>query len=173
MKITGTRSLLVMAITISGVCFACAQFPRFSRPTVKCEVLKEVPKWHRKIHEDEAHEFVFRHYGKNEFEPGLFVHDKLRDRWFQIAEISTEHAKLGRSPDITDIPLQVSWDFRRLAGKKYVALPLQTSGSIVFPEDVSFDKRAQVYRLDCNANLKRKQSLTYFWVRKADFDSIE
>lgn len=136
MTMTGTRFVFVIIAASAPVSVVCSECPRFSRPTVKCKVLQNTPKWHRKVHDDEAYEMVSRNYGNNEYEPGFFAHDKVRGRWIQITRISTEHARFGRSPDFNDIPLQVSWDFRYLADKKYVALPLRTSGSIVFPDRV-------------------------------------
>jgi len=146
-------------------------------------VLKEEPKGHRKIYQDKAYEFAVRNYGnKGQDTPGLFIHDKVQDRWLQITEVSTEHAQLGRSPDRISPKevsrLSVSWDFRPLAKKQYVSLPLKTSGSISFPDRISFDKRAKFYKLDFDtdyfkSDLKRKQMLTSFWVRKADLDGAQ
>ena len=146
---------------------------KFSRVTVKGHLFEVEPKWHVKVYEDAHYQFVFRHYGNAEFVPGFFVYDLKRICWLEITELSTEHARLGRSPDFNDIPLMVGWNFRDLAKNKYAQLPLRTPGSIIFPDQVAFDSGTELYRLDCNSQLKRDISLTSFWVRKADLGAID
>jgi len=85
---------------------------RFSRVTIKGQVLDAEPKWHVKVYEDASYRFVYRRYGDAEYAPGFFARDLSRNRWLQLTELSTEHARLGRSPDFGDIPLAV---FRGLA----------------------------------------------------------
>ena|SRR5215510_13274827 len=145
---------------------------KFSRVTIKGQVLDAEPKWHVKVYEDESYRFVYRHYGNAEYVPGFFAFDISRKRWLQLKELSTENARLGRSPDFSDIPLAVGWDFRGLASAKYAQLPLKTSGSIVFPDRVTFDPPSKLYRFDCNSGLNRDVSLTSFWVRKLDLDAL-
>jgi hypothetical protein len=145
---------------------------RFSRVTIKGQVLDAEPKWHVKVYEDASYRFVYRHYGNAEYVPGFFARDLSRNRWLQLKELSTEHARLGRSPDFSDIPLAVGWDFRGLASAEYAQLPLKTGGSIEFPDRVTFDPSTELYRLDCNSQLNRDVSLTSFWVRKADLDAL-
>lgn len=146
---------------------------RFSRVTIKGQVLDAEPKWHFQVYADASYRFVFRHYGsKGEYVPGFFARDLSRNRWLQLTELSTEHARLGVSPDFNDIRLMVGWDFRGLASAEYAQLPLKTSGSIVFPDRVTFDPSTKLYRLDCNSELNRDASLTSFWVRKADLDAL-
>ena len=158
---------LILAVTLASV----AQAPdglKFTRPTAKGYVLASSPKWDVEIYRDDAYQFVYRHYGNGEYVPGLFAHDLIRDRWLEITHVSTENARLGRSPDFWDIPLQVSWDFHPLAQQEYARLPLKTSGSIVFPDRITFFSASDIYRLDCNSELNREASLTLFWLRKAD-----
>ena len=145
---------------------------RFSRATIKGRVLDAEPKWHVKVYEDSSYRFVYRHYGNAEYVPGFFACDISKNRWLQLTELSTENARLGRSPDFNDIPLAVGWDFRRLADVQYAPLPLKTGGSIVFPDRVTFDPSRKLYRFDCNSRLNREVSLTSFWVRKIDLDAL-
>jgi hypothetical protein len=143
---------------------------RFSRVTIKGQALDAEPKWHVKVYEDASYRFVERHYGNGEYVPGFFACDLSRNRWLQLTELSTEHARLGRSPD--DIRLMVGWDFHGLASAEYAQLPLMTGGSIIFPDRITFDPSTELYRLDCNSKLNRDVSLTSFWVRKADLDAL-
>ena len=144
----------------------------FSRVTVKGVVIPSEPKWHIKVYEDDSYEFVYRHFGHAEYVPGFFAHDRRHNRWLEITELSTEHARLGRSPDFSDVPLQVGWNFRGLASVEYAQLPLRTAGSIIFPDRMSFDAAAGLYRVDCNSQLNRDVALTSFWVRRADLDAL-
>jgi hypothetical protein len=145
---------------------------QFSRPTVKGTLLTHVPKWHQEIYHDEYYKFVFRHYGNADYPPGFFVYDIVRNRWLEVTDLSTEHAVLGRSPDFSDVPLQVGPDFRALARSDYARLPLRTSGSIVFPDKIVFSSAAGLYRLACTPELNREVPLTSFWVRKVDLDEL-
>jgi len=164
---------IALIVSIAAVCIAQDRDAmQFRRPTVKGAVLAQEPKWHREIYHDQFYQFVFRHYGNGEYVPGFFAHDLVRNRWLEITELSMEQARLGRSPDFSDIPLQVGWDFRSLARADYARLPLHTTGSIVFPDRIMFLSAIGLYRLDCNSELNREVSLTSFWVRKTDLDEI-
>jgi len=170
------RRKIFVVIILLGVSLSIAQANddelRFTRVTIKGQVLDAEPKWHVKVYEDTSYRFVFRHYGHAEYVPGFFAYDLSRNRWLQLTELSTENARLGRSPDFNDIPLMVGWDFRRLAGDKYTQLPLMTGGSIIFPDRITFDSTSKIYRFDCNSRLNRDVSLTSFWVRKMDLDDL-
>jgi hypothetical protein len=145
----------------------------FSWPTAKGKALQSEPFSHRLVYEDSLYAFRLRHYGGEGTHTPAFLALRLADStWIEITHLSTEHARFGRSPDILDIPLAVVWDFSRLADSAYAALPLHTSGSIVFPDRVSFEQEGNIYRFDCNSQLDRPQCLTTFWVLRADLDRI-
>jgi hypothetical protein len=163
-------------ILILCVGFALAQIGgvvnQFSRPTVKGRVLDSEPYWHRLVYEDATYRFVWRDYGNAEYVPGFFAQDLKKNRWLELTTLSTEYAQLGHAPDVNDIPLMVGWDFRPLATMDYAAIPLETGGSIVFPDRITFNRLTGIYRFDCNSALNREESLTSFWVRKADLDAL-
>jgi hypothetical protein len=167
--------MFVVALMLCGsVCVAQSNNSgvKFSRPTVKGHRLKAAPKWHIKLYEDEHYRFVFRHYGNAEFVPGFFAYDLKRKRWLEITELTTELARLGRSPDPNEVPLMVGWNFSDLSKSEYTQLPLKTFGSIIFPDRITFDPTTKLYRFDCNSALNREESLTSFWVRQADLNTL-
>jgi hypothetical protein len=120
------------------------------------------------VYEDSAYRFVTRHYGSGETAtiPGFFVYSKQRNAWIEILSLSTEHARLGHSPD--DILLTVGWDYGELINKAFASMPLRTSGSINFPDRIVDVGAEGAYRLDFNSRLKRDVSLTSFWLAKGD-----
>jgi|SRR5947209_4005569 len=142
----------------------------FTRPTLITVSCEQIPKWHVEIFKDEDYRFFYRDYGKAEFVPGFFVYSQKRDEWIEIKKLSTENAKLGHSPPIMEIPLQVAWDYSYLKKLDYAEIPLRTSGSITFPDHITDDEGEQAYRLDFNSGLKREEFMTRFWILKKDLD---
>ena len=142
-----TTKLLVLFV----ICFlaqnAIAQKSRnFSRPTIITVSSDEEPLWHEKIYEDADYLFVYRDYGKAEYTPNFFVYGKKQHKWIEIKKLSTEHAKLGRSPSSTaKAALQVSRDYSSLKTVNYVNLPLRTSGSINFPDKITYNAENKTY----------------------------
>jgi hypothetical protein len=128
------------------------------------------PRFHQLVYEDSAYKFVTRNYGSGEAPtiPGLFVYSKQHHAWIQILSLSTEHARLGRSPDYTDIPLSVGWDYGELINEPFASMPLRTGGSIGFPDRIVDLGVERAYRLDFNSGLNRDVSLTWFCLAKAD-----
>jgi hypothetical protein len=145
--------------------------PTFTRSTIVATPLKQpVTFWHDLTFEDNAYMFVSRHYGTGgKHVPGFFAYSKRRGAWIQISKISTEHARLGRSPE--GIHLPVSWDHTVLIRHEYVSLPLGGSGVISSPDRVIPMPRQGLYRLDYHSSLKVDDSLTWFWVRAADLEA--
>lgn len=145
--------------------------PTFTRPTIVATPLKQpVTFWHHLTFEDNAYKFVSRDYGPGGKDvPGFFVFSKRRGAWIQISKISTEHARLGRSPQGVHLP--VSWDYRRLSGDQYVSMPLNAASFIIPPDRVVPMRRQGLYRLDYNSDLNVDSSLTWFWVRTADLEA--
>lgn len=143
----------------------------FSRPTIITAACNEEPLWHKKIYEDADYLFVIRDYGKAEYIPNFFVYGKKERKWIEIKKLSTEHAKLGRSPSPTaKTALQASWDYSALKNVNYVNLPLRTSGSINFPDKITYDTENKTYSFDFNSTAKLEEMLTQFWVLKKDLD---
>jgi hypothetical protein len=142
----------------------------FSRPSIEAVPLKEAPKWHVKVFEDEDFTFFYRHYGREKYQPGFFIYGKRLRKWIEIKKLTTENAKLGRSPSIDEVRLSVSWDHSSLRGKDYAELPLKTSGSISFPSKIRYDADAEVYMLEFDTELKKEEYLTRFWVDREDLE---
>jgi hypothetical protein len=159
----------VVALILASATFEAQSF---SRRTVRAIVLRAAPVWLHSIYEDANYRFVGRDFGHAEYVPGLFVEDRKRGRWIQLLQISTEQARLGRSPDFSDIPLSVGWNFAPLAQQFYVDLPL-LSTVLHFPDRISYDPNRGVYRLDFNSTLEREVALTTFWVRVGDLEQPE
>ena len=143
----------------------------FTRPTLTAITLKVEPRFHRPIHEDDAYKFVERDYGTDgeRATPGFFVYSKRRAAWIQIVALSTEHARLGRSPD--DVLLAIGWDYGPMLREPFTSMPLRTSGPVVFPDRIVDSAVQAAYRLDFNSSLDRDVSLTSFWLSKADLDA--
>jgi hypothetical protein len=144
----------------------------FTRPTIVAAPLEQpVTFWHDLSFEDDEYMFVSRHYGSGgKHVPGFFVYSKRRGAWIQLSAISTEHARLGRSP-AGPPALAVSWDYGRLIRFEYVPLPLSGGGFIVPPDRVVTMPGQGLYRLDYNSELEIDESLTWFWVRSADLEA--
>jgi hypothetical protein len=158
------------AVWLGLAATASAQSLEFSRPTLTAVRITVEPRFHHVAYEDSAYKFATRDYGSGETptSPGLFVYSKERNAWIQIVSLSTEHARLGRSPDFTDIPLSVSWDYGNLINEPFASMPLRTSGSIGCPDRIVDVGAEGAYRLEFNSNLNRDVSLTWFWLAKAD-----
>lgn len=143
----------------------------FSRPTIIAVACDEEPLWHKKIYEDDDYLFVYRDYGKAEYTPNFFVYGKKQQKWIEIKKLSTEHAKLGRSPSTTEkVAQQESWDYSALKSVNYVNLPLRTSGSINFPDKITSNAGKQIYSFNFNSAANLEEMLTQFWVLKKDLD---
>ena len=141
----------------------------FSRPTLIATLCEHEPKWHVKVFEDGDYHFVYRHYGNAEYVPGFFAYSKKHSRWLEITKLSTENAKLGRSPPSEEVRLSVGWDYSRLKEKDYAEIPLHTSGSINFPNEIAYDASSAAYHLNFNPSLKAEYQ-TWFWILKKDLE---
>ena len=78
--------------------------------------------------------------------------------------------KLGRSPNIDEVPLSVSWDYKNLQSVEYTDLPLRTSGSINFPDKTEYEEDNQVYCVQFNSSAAREGMLTHFWLLRVDLE---
>jgi hypothetical protein len=144
----------------------------FTRPTIVATPLEQpVTFWHQLAYEDNQYMFVSRHYGNGgKHVPGFFVYSKSRGAWIQISRLSTEHARLGRSPQGPPV-LAVGWDYGRLFRHEYVAVPLDGGSFIDSPDRMVAMPRQGLYRLEFNSELKVDYSQTWFWVRIADLEA--
>jgi hypothetical protein len=131
------------------------------------------------IREDAAYEFVFRHYGSSRDAggntvPGLFVRSKETGRWLEVTAVSTKGGKFGRSS--SDDPeeqkrldgISVSWNFTGLGSKAFAEMPLRTSGSIVFPDQIEDDAEQDQYRFRFMSKLGIASAETVLLVDKVD-----
>ncbi len=169
------RKQIAKLLVLFIICFlaqnAVAQSRNFSRPTIITASCNEEPLWHEKIYEDDSYLFVYRDYGKAEHTPNFFVYGKKRNKWIEIKKISTEYAKLGRSPSsTTKVVLSVGWDYSSLKTVNYVSLPLRISGSINFPDKITYDANTKTFCFNFNSSAKFEEMLTQFQVLKKDLD---
>ncbi len=167
-----TAKLFVLFV----ICFlsqiaVIAQNRNFSRTTIITASCDEEPLWHEKIYEDDNYLFVYRDYGQAEYTPNFFVYGKKHRKWIEIRKLSTEHAKLGRSSSSTaKVNSSANWDYSSLKSVNYVNLPLRTSGSINFPDLITYDSNSKTYCFKFNSSAKVEEMLTQFWVLKKDLE---
>ncbi len=161
--------------TISAACQTRVE----ARPSIKYRPSESPQRNVRTIFEDETFLFVGRHYGDHRdlggnTEPGLFVSAKKLNQWIQVLSISTADGRFGTSS--SDDPeqqkrlasSQVVWDFRKLAAIDYAEQPLHTSGSIVFPDDISYDQATGRYRLRYGSSWKIPTAETVLYILRTD-----
>lgn len=160
---------------------------KFSRPTIVATALKDAPFYHQKVYEDEDYLFAFRHSGRGVYKPGFLIYGKKQKKWIEVEKLTTEHAKLGRyfpfvptgekdketgSMKLVRNPkvplLAVSWDFTSLKNVDLAPLPLDAYGSLSFPDKITYDNDAKVYRLRFGSVYNIEEMLTEFRVLKAD-----
>lgn len=169
------RKHLVKLFLTFVICFLAqnvvAQSLSFSRPTVITAVCNEEPFWHESIYEDDDYLFVYRYFGKAEETPVFFILGKKRNKWIELKKLSTENAKLGRSPSKQEND-SGNWDYSSLKTVNYVNLPLRTSGSINFPDQVTYNTDTKAFCLNFNSLANVEEMLTQFWVAKKDLDQL-
>jgi hypothetical protein len=115
-----------------------------------------------------------RREGPGAQEPALFAHSKERNRWVQILAIATAGGRLGRS--WTDDPqaqkklrtAPVGWDFTSFAGRPYIDQPLRTTGSIVFPDKITYDAEAGQYELRYFSVYGVSSAETVLFIKRSD-----
>ncbi len=159
--------------------------------TVLCQAAPEpqpslVAKWSEPprrnfyiITHDNSFLFAARHYGSADdpggnTEPGLFVHSKQNGSWIQVTQISTTGGKFGTSN--SDDPearkklryAPVGWDFRGLAARAYAEQPLRTSGSIAFPEKITYYAATDRYELRYLTSWGIPSAETVLYIKRGD-----
>lgn len=133
----------------------------------------------RVVYYDKDFLFLARNYGDHRdfggsTEPGLFVHSKAHDCWLQVSQLSTKDAKFGKSE--SDNPDErkrlmlssVVWDFTAYAKKSLIRLPLKTSGSIEFPENIEFDEKTDRFKMSFFTSWKIASAVTSLYVSRKD-----
>jgi hypothetical protein len=128
------------------------------------------------IYYDDDFLLVSRDFGVESLpsEPGLFVHSKAHGAWRQILRISTRHGKFGTSnsdqpEDKTKLlGSSVSWNFTDLANQPWADIPLRTSGCIVFPDKVEFDRATRRYKLSFLSAWQIDSAQTILWINQKD-----
>lgn len=127
---------------------------------------------------DDAFMFAGRTFGDRQqgttTEPALFVHSKERNRWLQILAISTAGGRLGRS--WTDDPqaqrklraAPIGWDFTPFASRPYIDQPLKTTGSIAFPDRITFDEPSGQYELRFFSSYEVPSAETVLFIKRTD-----
>jgi len=142
-----------------------------ARPTVVISPVYDPVGRCRTIYEDSDYMFVARDYGpKGTRIPGLFVFSHKMKKWMEIKELSTEEAKLGRSPTSEEGQCSVGWDYSGLRNTDYVKIPLVTSGSLNFPDKIGYAADSHTYFLQFNSSWNIDAVLTQFIVKKGDLD---
>lgn len=147
-----------------------------SRPTVILAAARDpVGDW--TIYEDNDYLFVARGYGRKGEEqvPGLFVFSHKMEKWMEIKKLSTQGAKLGRSPSPEEERKKgafcsVGWDYSGLRKADYATIPLMTSGSLNFPDKILYQADTATYVLQLNSSWNIDAVLTQFIVKKDDLD---
>jgi hypothetical protein len=167
MKIAATG--IVFLCLLSSLAWGRDDAMKFSRPTVKALVLERAPERYRQFYKDQYYQFVVADTSEEPVVSTFVAHDLVRKRWLQITELSTEHARLGKS---LDNPPEATADFRALGDVEYAKLPLKTRGWNIFPDRIRFDSTSGLYRMNCNASYNLPITLTTFWVLKSDLDAI-
>jgi hypothetical protein len=90
-------------------------------------------------------------------------------RWVEITKLSTANAQLAHSPPFEEAPLAVSWNHSYLKSQDYAELPLLTTSSIMFPDEIVYELSSQAYHLNFDPSFKPKYQ-TWFWVLKKDLE---
>ena len=142
---------------------------RFSRPTIKGVVVSE-PAHFRTVYKDQYYQFAVADKSTGEIESSsFFARDLVRQRWTRVTNVSTENARLGKAfvhngGDESD--------FRGLANADYAEIPIKLRGLKLLPDTITFDQNKQLYRFDFNYQLCLSITLSYFWVSKADLETL-
>jgi hypothetical protein len=102
------------------------------------------------------------------------VHSKQYGSWIQVTEISTAGGRFGTTN--TDDPearmklrySPVGWDFRGLAARAYAEQPLRTTGSIAFPEKITYNEATDRYELRYLTSWGVPSAETVLYIKRGD-----
>jgi hypothetical protein len=164
-------AFILVTCTVLGVAAGRGNTMKFSRPTLKAVILDHEPTWHRQISYDDFYQFTAPNYPSNDDAPAFFAHDKARNIWLKITDLSTENARLGKS-----LLTPPGWDFTSLSNLDYAHLPIKTTGqfrdSVIFPDRMRLHLDTGLYELNFNSQRNMPINVTTFWIRKSDLDGI-
>ncbi len=172
------KTTIIFLILVSSVAAqSVIARTHFTRPTFEANLRSKAPIWRVKIFEDENYIFVKGDsaskncgYLANVFcDIGLFLYAKKDDKWLTVKKLSTENAKLGRSPSINEVALSVSWDYKALSKVNYVGVNLQTTASNNYPDNIEYDTSNKAYRLKYNSSFG-EETLTVFWMLEEEIN---
>jgi hypothetical protein len=131
------------------------------------------------IYYDDTFLFAARNYGDSRdfggtTTPGLFVHSKEQSRWIEITAVLTAGGRFGKSTS-NDVEAmkklsiaQVAWDFTPYTERPYIEQPLRTSGSIAFPERITYDAASSRYELRYLSSWGVPSAETVLYVDRGD-----
>jgi hypothetical protein len=131
------------------------------------------------VYFDDAFLFLTRNFGDHRdpvalSEPGLFVQSRELGRWLQIVQISTLGGRFGRS--WSDDPqaqrklraAPVGWDFSSAAALPYIDVPLRTSGTVAFPDRITYDAPGGTYELRFFSSFGVSSAETVVFIKRGD-----
>ena len=133
---------------------------------------------HFQLYRDGSYQFVTVNFGHGGGQtPGFHVYSLSKQKWLRITEVSVENAKLGRSPTHEELKTRglfpgpaLAWNFaQQYGGRKYIPLPMRTSGSIAFADTIEYDESRRVYVL-LSGSSWGIESATKLEIRKQDLD---
>jgi hypothetical protein len=162
------------------LCLVCIVSNCAYGSSVRCKPPHEPQGKAYQIYEDDLYRFACVGFGAaGEDTPGLHVYSRPREKWLRIGEVSTTNAKLGRSPNAAELKAigdtigpAVGWNFAgQYRNSRYVPMPLNTSGSIVFPERIQLDKARGVYICWSGESWRVEATVTKLEIRSEDLES--
>jgi hypothetical protein len=114
------------------------------------------------LYEDDTVKMVAVGYGDvtKQSNPGFYIFRKAMKDGIRIDKVSTRGATFGRSPtyqevkDAGKIPPSIGWDFRHLAVRKQVNVPLTSAGFLFFPDKIERYEKKNEYELRFNSSWK-------------------
>jgi hypothetical protein len=124
------------------------------------------------IYEDDYYRFVQSNRTPDNAQADVLVCNLARDQWKRIAEVSLANSKLGHQPML----MHAYMDFVTIyQNRDYVPLPLHASangstGLVVLPDKIEFDRGRAVYLLWFNSGLRDDAAMTKLEIRKEDLD---
>jgi hypothetical protein len=138
-----TKKILCLAFVLTGVLFGCAS----NKPSVRLESCHS-PRNFKKIYADSNYQFgSMRH----DTQADVLVFSQRRQQWKRITEVSLADAKLGESPRLASINMDLAYVYK---GRDYAPLPLHdTTGHYdILPDKIEFDSNRKTYLIYFNSN---------------------
>jgi len=167
------RCLLAAALlaVLTGVAFS-QNLPSLlarSQPLI----LPQSPKTVFPVYADQRFRFLIDGGGRSGGGPPILVVCRAGGELCrEVYAVTTSGAVFGCYPcdGPSSIVISVTWDFREYRHKKYVSIPLRTSGSYMFPRSIRYDSAEQTYTFLMNPELPSPYATT-LRVRAADLEN--